>query len=45
MILRMAAQGRTQREIGAAVDRQCSVVRLVLKPAGGVFSRRDLLVG
>ena len=44
MILRMAAEGRTQREIGAAVDRQCSVVRLVLKPAGGVFSRRDLVV-
>jgi IS30 family transposase len=39
MILRMAAAGATQREIGAAVDRGISSVKLVLGPAGGVYRR------
>src|SRR4051794_41375901 len=39
MILRMAAAGATQREIGAAVDRGVSSVKLVLGPAGGGYRR------
>src|SRR4051812_49656519 len=39
MILRMAAAGATQREIGAAVDRGISSVKLVMGPAGGVYRR------
>src|SRR3954466_7489118 len=39
MILRMAAAGATQREIGAAVDRGISSVKLVLGPAGGGYRR------
>ena len=42
MILRMAAAGASQREIGAALDRGRSTVQLVLGPVGGVFRREAL---
>lgn len=41
-IMRMAAAGASQREIGAAVDRGRSTVQLVLGPAGGVLRREAL---